>query len=232
MARELPPTPPATTRTSPTSRASEAVSPTPIVRMPSPTATAVTTAAAPQQKATAIFTDRRPPGWRKRRASGRPPAWRSPWSSARPAAARALTGQKNPWATWSSSRRVEVIAALVEGGASVPGVRARRARESRLVPRLPEAASCRGVRPAATQRRHFSHNRVSDRRARAQRAPHGHEHLGGVHAALIAPGAGAMAQRVERARVRIGAHLALVAGHGRDLLLERRRDVHPGVRDE
>src|SRR6266516_4971547 len=81
--------------------------------MPSPTATAVTTAAAPQEKSTAIFTARRTP------------AWRSSLSSARTAAARARTGQENPWATWSSSRRIEVISALVEGGAGLPGVGAR-----------------------------------------------------------------------------------------------------------
>src|ERR1051325_6766351 len=103
MARELPPTPPATTRTSPTSRASEAVSPTPIVRMPSPTATAVTTAAAPQQKSTAIFTARRTPAWRSPPASARTAAEApgllpgpAPAGMAQPLAERAHGGGEGP----------------------------------------------------------------------------------------------------------------------------------------
>src|SRR3989449_10930659 len=32
--------------------------------------------------------------------------------------------------------------------------------------------------------------------------------------------------------MRVGPNLALVTGHGTELLLERRRDVHPRIRDE
>src|SRR2546427_623023 len=100
-----------------------------------------------------------------------------------------------------------------------------------------ESASAKLEKSAAsfaTQRPHFSLNRVSatGRVIGAERASHGHENFCRLHATLIAPGVRAVAQRLEGARMRVGPNLALVAGHGTELLLERRRDVHPGIGDE
>src|SRR5204862_497756 len=68
--------------------------------------------------------------------------------------------------------------------------------------------------------------------AGAQLAADGHEHLGGIHADLVAPRAAAIAQRVDRARMWVGSHFALIARHRAELLLERLRDIDPRIRDE
>src|ERR1700758_4053067 len=72
----------------------------------------------------------------------------------------------------------------------------------------------------------------SRRLAMAHDASHRHEHLGGVETALVAPRLGAMPQRLERTRMGVGPDLALVARHGRELALQRGRDVDPRVRHE
>src|SRR2546425_12007903 len=70
------------------------------------------------------------------------------------------------------------------------------------------------------------------RLATAQRATDGDEYLGGVQTLLVAPRPRAVAQRLDRAGVGIRPQFALVARHRGQLLLERRRDVHPGVGHE
>src|SRR5436190_2284407 len=85
------------------------------------------------------------------------------------------------------------------------------------------AASARPSSPSATS---------SGRLTMAVDAPHGHEHFRSLHTVLVTPGDGAVSQRVERAGVGIGAKLALVARHRRQLGLEGGGDVHPHVGDE
>src|ERR1700694_6334864 len=65
-----------------------------------------------------------------------------------------------------------------------------------------------------------------------QGSTNGHEDFGGVQALLVAPGARAVSQRVERAGMWIGAQLAGIAGHRGELDIERRGDIHPRVRGE
>src|SRR5712691_9235090 len=96
--------------------------------------------------------------------------------------------------------------------------------------RMPTAASATSGAVATSAR--AASARSSRRLATAQRATDGQEHLGRVQTLLVAPGPGAVAQRFERAGVGIRPHLALVARHRGQLLLERRRDVHPGVGHE
>src|SRR2546423_8039964 len=85
------------------------------------------------------------------------------------------------------------------------------------------AASARPSSPSATS---------SGRLTMAVDAPHRHEHFRSLHTVLIPPGDGPVAQGVERARMRISAHLALVARHGREFDLERVGDIHPHVGHE
>src|SRR5262249_22430075 len=66
----------------------------------------------------------------------------------------------------------------------------------------------------------------------AAHAPHGDEHLGGVHAALVAPRVRLVPQPLRRARVRVVAQFARVAGHRRDLAVEHGADVDPRVGHE
>src|SRR6266513_3693833 len=65
-----------------------------------------------------------------------------------------------------------------------------------------------------------------------QRPTNGHEGFRGLEALLVAPGERPVAQRVERARMRIGTELAGVTRHRSELHLERGGDVHPRVRGE
>src|SRR2546421_3957375 len=95
---------------------------------------------------------------------------------------------------------------------------------------MPSAATASSGATSATP--NAASTRSSRRLAMAVDAANGHEHLGGLHAALIAPRFGPVAQRVERAWMRIGTNLALVAGHRRELGVEGGRDVDPRVRDE
>src|SRR5690242_21031656 len=92
---------------------------------------------------------------------------------------------------------------------------------------MPSAAI---ARTGATSARPRAASAMSSRRFTiAARPAHGEEHLRRCEAGLVAPGPGAVPERLKRARVRIGADLALVAGHGGDLGLERLGDVHPRV---
>src|ERR1051325_10791291 len=84
-----------------------------------------------------------------------------------------------------------------------------------------QAISARAVRPMSNRRLTTAH-----------RAANGHEDLGRRQAVLVAPRDRAVAQRIERARMRILAHFALVAAHRRDLAVERRGDLDPGIGDE
>src|SRR5438105_14435066 len=99
-----------------------------------------------------------------------------------------------------------------------------------LVRRIPKAASAsRGlVSTSATE----ATTRSISRLATAADPSHGHEHLGRLQADLGAPGSSPVLEGFKRARVRVLAQLALVAGHGPDLGVERVADVDPGVRDE
>src|SRR5437870_12548333 len=95
--------------------------------------------------------------------------------------------------------------------------------------KLEESAAC-----FATQRPHFSLNRVSatGRVIGAERASHGHENFCRLHATLIAPGVRAVAQRLEGPRMRVGPKLALAAGHSTELLPARGPAVRRPLRDE
>src|SRR5437879_2104177 len=96
--------------------------------------------------------------------------------------------------------------------------------------RMPTAA--RATSGAATTAASAASTTSTRRLATAQRATHSHEHLGGLQTLLVTPCPGTVAQRLERAGVRIRPQLALVARHRGQLLLECRRDVHPGVGHE
>src|SRR6266513_6276875 len=96
--------------------------------------------------------------------------------------------------------------------------------------RIPTAATSRTG--AATTRPSAATTTSNRRLATAEAPSYRHEHLGGVEAAVIAPGVGAMPQRVERAGMGVRADLALVARHRAQLLLERLGDVDPRVGDE
>src|SRR5882762_166791 len=99
-----------------------------------------------------------------------------------------------------------------------------------LARRMPSAASASSG--AVAMRATPASTTSSRRLAVMERAADGHEHLRRIETLLVAPGPGAVAQRFERAGVGIRPHLALVARHRGQLLLERRRDVHPGVGHE
>src|SRR5256884_7658586 len=85
----------------------------------------------------------------------------------------------------------------------------------------------------ATSTRPRAASTMSSRRFTiAARPAHGEKHLRRLETGLVAPGPGPVAKRIERARVRIGPDLALVARHGGDLGLERLGDIHPPVGHE
>src|SRR2546426_11513398 len=96
--------------------------------------------------------------------------------------------------------------------------------------RMPTAA--RATSGAVTTAASAASTTSTRRLATAQRATGGDEYLGGLQTLLVAPRPGAVAQRLERAGVGIRPQFALVARHRGQLLLERRRDVHPGVGHE
>src|SRR5213592_292637 len=96
--------------------------------------------------------------------------------------------------------------------------------------RMPTAA--RATSGAVTTAASAASTTSTRRLATAQRATDGDEYLGGVQTLLVAPRPRAVAQRLERAGVGIRPQFALVARHRGQLLLERRRDVHPGVGHE
>src|ERR1041384_8764842 len=76
-------------------------------------------------------------------------------------------------------------------------------------------------RTGAASRSPIAAQTTSNRRLpMPQRPPDCHECLRRVEAVLVAPGLGPVAQRLEGARVRVGPHLALVAGHRGELGLE------------
>src|SRR3989454_1412221 len=95
---------------------------------------------------------------------------------------------------------------------------------------MPSAATASSG--AATKSATLASAMSTRRLAIAQRPPDGDEHRGGLQTVLVAPGPCAMAQRLERAGMRVGPHFALVARHGRDLLLEGVGDLDPRIRDE
>src|SRR2546422_316784 len=99
-----------------------------------------------------------------------------------------------------------------------------------LARRIPTAA--RASRGAVATNAIAAHTTSTRRLTIADRAADGHEHLRRIETLLVSPGPRAVAQRLERAGVRIGTQLALIACHGGELLVERRGDVHPGVRGE
>src|SRR5207248_6584254 len=94
-------------------------------------------------------------------------------------------------------------------------------------------ASAAKASTGATSARPTAASTMSSRRFTiAARPAHGEKHLRRLEAGLIAPGPGPVTKCIERARVRIGPDLALVARHGGDLGLERLGDVHPRVGHE
>src|SRR5438128_8402979 len=100
----------------------------------------------------------------------------------------------------------------------------------RLDARMPAAA--RTSTGAAATSASAARTTSSRRLTMASRAADGHEDLRGLKTVLIAPGARTMPQGFKGAGVGIGPHLALVACHGGDLVLQRGADVHPGVGDK
>src|SRR5690348_10347815 len=129
----------------------------------------------------------------------------------------------------SERRRACMVRSLyiMNGRPPRPTRSARNSTGPGLARRIPTAASASSGAVTTSARPASS---ASTRRLTVmQRAPDGHEYFRRIEALLVAPGAGTVAQRLERARVRVGAQLALVARHRRDLLLERGRDVHPRV---
>src|SRR5438105_11178923 len=95
---------------------------------------------------------------------------------------------------------------------------------------MPSAAS---ASTGATSARPRAASTMSSRRFTiAARPAHGEKHLRRLETGLVAPGLGPVTKRIERARVRIGPDLALVARHGGDLGLERLGDIHPRVGHE
>src|SRR5205823_12973193 len=72
--------------------------------------------------------------------------------------------------------------------------------------RMPTAA--RATSGAATTAASAASTTSTRRLATAQRAAHGHEHLGGLQTLLVTPRPGTVAQRLERAGVRIRPQLA------------------------
>src|SRR2546429_4613003 len=96
--------------------------------------------------------------------------------------------------------------------------------------RIPTAATSRTG--AATTRPRAATTTSNRRLATAEAPSYRHEHLGGVEAAVIAPGVRAMPQRVERAGMGVRADLALVARHRAQLLLECVGNVDPRVGNE
>src|SRR5207248_7891068 len=94
-------------------------------------------------------------------------------------------------------------------------------------------ASAAKASTGATSARPTAASTMSSRRFTiAARPAHGEKHLRRLEAGLIAPGPGPVTKCIERARVRIGPDLALVARHGGDLGLERLGDIHPRVGHE
>src|SRR2546430_17703459 len=95
---------------------------------------------------------------------------------------------------------------------------------------MPSAASASSAAPSTRPR---AASTMSSRRFTiAARPAHGEKHLRRLETGLVAPGLGPVTKRIERARVRIGPDLALVARHGGDLGLERLGDIHPRVGNE
>src|SRR2546426_765127 len=119
-------------------------------------------------------------------------------------------------------------------GLASPGRTASVSRPSAVYSRVTMAGASgrRATSGAATMAASAASTTSIRRLATAQRATHGHEHLGGLQTLLVTPCPGTVAQRLERAGVRIRPQLALVARHRGQLLLECRRDVHPGVGHE
>src|SRR2546429_5122966 len=119
---------------------------------------------------------------------------------------------------------------MVKGAPARPTRRARYSTGPGLARRMASAAS---ASTGATSARPRAASTMSSRRfAMPPRPADGEEHLRRFQARLVAPGPGAVAERLERAGVRIGPHLALVARHGGDLGLERLGDIHPRVGHE
>src|SRR5437588_1177567 len=119
---------------------------------------------------------------------------------------------------------------MVKGAPARPTRRARYSTGPGLARRIPSAAI---ASTGATSARPTPESTTSRRRlTMAVDLPHGHEHFRGLHAALVPPSLGAIAQGLERSRVRIGAQLAFITFHRGDLGLERLYDVHPDIRHE
>src|SRR5207248_2302214 len=107
---------------------------------------------------------------------------------------------------------------MVKGAPARPTRRARYSTGPGLARRIPSAAI---ASTGATSARPTPESTTSRRRlTMAVDLPHGHEHFRGLHAALVPPSLGAIAQGLERSRVRIGAQLAFITCHRGDLGLE------------
>src|SRR3989449_3834174 len=96
-----------------------------------------------------------------------------------------------------------------------------------LASRMPTAATARSG--ATASRRMLASSPSTGRLTIAQRPPHRHEHLGGLQAGLVPPRPRAMAQRLERTGMGVGAHFARVTRHGGDLLFQRFGDLDPRI---
>src|SRR5436190_23351623 len=95
---------------------------------------------------------------------------------------------------------------------------------------MPTAASA--MSGAVTINATAAHEMSNRRFTMLQSSADGHEDFRGLEALLIAPGERPVAQRVERARMRIGTDFARVAGHCGELDVERRGDIHPRIGGE
>src|SRR6266852_2668723 len=96
-----------------------------------------------------------------------------------------------------------------------------------LASRMPTAATARSG--AATSRRMPASSPSNGRFTMAHRTPHGHEHLGGLQAGLVAPGPRPMAQPLERTGMGVRTYFARVTRHGGDLLFQGFGDLDPRI---
>src|SRR5208337_3186453 len=96
--------------------------------------------------------------------------------------------------------------------------------------RMPSAAIARtGVSSSSADAASTTSTR---RLITANDPPDGHEYFSRIEADLVAPSSRAVLKRLQRARVWVGSHLALIAGHSLQLERKGRRDIDPGVRHE
>src|SRR5438034_3332815 len=142
-------------------------------------------------------------------------------------------GSSVPVMTLASERRRACIVRslyMMNGRPPRPTRSARYVTAPGLARRIPTAA--RASRGAVATNAIAAHTTSTRRLTIADRAADGHEHLRRIETLLVSPGPRAVAQRLERAGVGIRTQLAFIACHRGELLVERRGDVHPGVRGE